>query len=122
MKVSLTAVGQARPLPGGAALTVQRICQEALTNVRKHAGPQAHVAVTLLWQPDRVGLEVTDNGGGLASTGSQLANTGRQGGQEPGRPGYGLLGMKERAAMYSGTLTAGPRQQGGWQVRLSLPV
>lgn len=67
MDVTITTIGEPRQLSSGAALTLHRAAQEALTNVRKHAGPGARVAVALTWTPDAVELVVTDDGPGAAS-------------------------------------------------------
>ncbi|GAA4720568.1 sensor histidine kinase [Isoptericola chiayiensis] len=107
-RVSLVRVGTPRRLPPGAGLTLHRVAQEALSNVRKHAGPGPGVTVVERWQPEAVVLEVSDDGRGAA------AGT--------GRAGYGLLGMRERAAMFGGTVTAGPRPGGGWRVRFTMPL
>ncbi|WP_402466842.1 sensor histidine kinase [Isoptericola aurantiacus] len=107
-RVSLVRVGTSRRLPPGAGVTLHRVTQEALTNVRKHAGPDPRVTVVLRWEPESVTVEVADDGRGAAT--------------EDTAAGYGLLGMRERAAMFDGTLTAGPRPGGGWRVRFTMPV
>jgi signal transduction histidine kinase len=106
--VSLVRVGTPRTLPAGVGLTLYRICQEALTNVLKHAGPAPSVTVLLRWSDEAVQLEVTDDGRGASAVGD--------GG------GHGLLGMRERAAMFGGTVSAGPRPGGGFRVRVLLPT
>ena len=108
LDVSFVRVGEPRPLPPGVGLAVHRVCQESLTNVLKHAGPGPHVTVVLTWGADALALEVSDDGRG-ASAGSDGA-------------GHGLLGMRERATMFGGTLAAGPRPGGGFRVRLEVPV
>ncbi len=92
-------------LPEGDGLTVYRIVQEALTNVRKHAGPDASVAITV-HVGHEVDVTVSDTGAG----GRPLV----PGGDERG---LGLLGMGERVAVHGGELTAGPGVDGGWVVR-----
>jgi signal transduction histidine kinase len=87
-------------------LSVYRIVQEALTNVRKHAGP-AHTAVVLRYLPGAVEAEVSEDGSG--------SPTGYAG-------GHGLIGMKERANLYGGTVQAGPGPAGGYVVRASIPL
>ncbi|QAY63413.1 sensor histidine kinase [Xylanimonas allomyrinae] len=110
-RVSFVRVGDPRRLPPGAGLTLHRVCQEALTNVRKHAGPDVSVTVVMRWSRQGVELEVSDDGRGAA------------GEDAPGAaPGYGLLGMRERATLFGGTVTAGPRPGGGWRVRFTLPL
>ncbi len=116
LRVSWARVGVERRLPPGVGLTVFRVCQEALTNVRKHAGPRPAVTIMLRWGEDEVELRVEDDGRGLAAAGSP--------GPEDPVPaaGYGLLGMRERAEMFGGTLTAGPRRGGGFSVRFVVPI
>lgn len=108
MRASLVRLGTPRHLPPGAGLTVYRIAQESLTNVLKHAGPDPSVTVLVQWQPTAVVLEVSDDGRG-ASAGSDGL-------------GQGLLGMRERATMFGGTVSAGPRPGGGFRVRVTLPT
>ncbi|WP_454859833.1 sensor histidine kinase [Promicromonospora soli] len=116
MRVSWARVGVERRLPPGVGLTLFRVCQEALTNVRKHAGPRPAVTVLVRWGEDEVELRVDDDGRGLAAAGAP-------GSDEPApNPGYGLLGMRERAEMFGGTLTAGPRRGGGFSVRFVVPI
>ncbi|MCA5892787.1 histidine kinase [Isoptericola sp. NEAU-Y5] len=109
LRVALVRVGDPRPLPAGMGLTVFRVCQESLTNVRKHAGPDPAVTVTLRWSDEIVRLEVLDDGRGAAAS----ART---------DPGFGLRGMRERANLYGGTLETGPRRGGGFRVCLELPL
>jgi signal transduction histidine kinase len=94
-------------LPAAVDVSVYRIVQEALTNVLKHAGP-ARAEVTVGREQDTVTIEVTDNGAG-------------QHGNQPSG-GYGLAGMRERAAVFGGELAAGPRPGGGFAVRARLPI
>jgi signal transduction histidine kinase len=113
MRISLVRVGTPRRLPPGAGLTLHRVCQEALTNVRKHAGPDPRVTVVVRWAERDVELEVSDDGRGAAARDA-----------DPGaaEPGFGLVGMRERAAVFGGSVTAGPRPGGGWRVRFAMPV
>jgi signal transduction histidine kinase len=104
--VTLTLSGTARPLPTGVDLCAYRILQEALTNVRRHA-PGAAVEVELEYTADALRLRVRDHGPGASS---------------PDPDGHGLLGMRERAIMVGGTLTAGPAEGGGFAVAALLPV
>ena len=92
-------------LPEGEGLTVYRIVQEALTNVRKHAGPDASVAITV-HAGDEVDVTVSDTG-----TGGRPLSPGED------ERGLGLLGMGERVAVHGGEVTAGPGVDGGWVVR-----
>ena len=110
MRVSLVRRGTARPLPPGAGLVAYRICQESLTNVLKHAGPDPSVTVLLQWLPAALALEVSDDGRGAAAAS-----------ESDGR-GQGLVGMRERVAMFGGVVTAGPRASGGFRVRAELPL
>ena len=81
--------------------------QEALTNAHKHAGP-AHAHVLLHYESEAVELEVT-NDGRISANGDDSV-------------GLGLVGMRERVALYDGTFEAGPRAGGGYAVRARLPV
>ena len=105
--VSLVRMGEPRPLPPGVGLAVYRITQEALTNVLKHAGPAPRVTVVVQWRADSIDLDVTDDGRGASAGTDGL--------------GQGLRGMHERATMFGGSVTAGPRPGGGYRVRASLP-
>jgi signal transduction histidine kinase len=96
------------PLPAGLELAVFRIVQEALTNTLKHAGPGAEAQVRLLHGHDVLEVEVLDTG--------ELRPHPRTDGSA------GLRGMRERAAVYDGELTAGPGPDGGWRVHLVLPL
>jgi signal transduction histidine kinase len=99
--------GPAESLPAGIDLAAYRIVQEALTNVRKHAGlATAEVHVTL--SARQLDLLITDNGHGD--------------GRDPTGAGHGLIGMRERVALYGGTLTSGPRDTGGFQVHARIPL
>lgn len=108
MRVSLVRMGTPRPLPPGVGLTAHRICQEALTNVMKHAGPDPTVTVLVQWGDTSLTLEISDDGRGASA--------------EDDGAGHGLLGMRERATMLGGTLTAGPRPGGGFRVRAQIPL
>lgn len=92
-----------------ASMALYRVVQEALTNVRKYAGPKVVVHVVETWGDDGVRVEVTDNGRGAAS------------GLDGHSAGYGLIGMRERIDAVGGTLEAGPRIGGGFEVRATLP-
>ncbi|OKL54603.1 hypothetical protein BSZ39_03115 [Bowdeniella nasicola] len=108
LDISLVRIGVARPLPPGAGYAIYRICQEALTNCLKHAGPQASVTVVMQWLNSSVELKVDDDGRGAGAL-------------SDGK-GQGLVGMRERAGIFGGSLSAGPRQGGGFRVHLQLPV
>lgn len=109
MRVSLVRMGTPRALPPGAGLTVYRVCQEALTNILKHAGPDPTVTVVVTWGVDTLQLAVDDDGRGASADGSHS-------------PGYGLLGMRERAVIFGGSVTTGPRPGGGFRVRFTMPI
>ncbi|WBB60899.1 sensor histidine kinase [Streptomyces sp. WMMC500] len=113
LEVSLDQEGTARPLPPGVDLTAYRIVQEALTNVTKHAGTGS-ARVHLAFSRDRLTLTVADDGRGTRTAPSAAA---------PERPpGYGLIGMRERATAVGGHLSAGGRPEGGFLVSAELPL
>jgi signal transduction histidine kinase len=95
-------------IPSSVGLSLYRVVQEALTNVRKHAGQVRRVTVRLDYQPDRLMVQIIDDGRGA----SVAANA----------DGHGLVGMRERMALCGGVVSAGPRPGGGWQVRASAPL
>ncbi|HET7046363.1 MAG TPA: histidine kinase [Gaiellaceae bacterium] len=105
--VELAVSGTRNGLSPGLDLAGYRIVQEALTNVLKHARAR-RVAVTVVYAADGLELEVSDDGDGGAP-----ADAGG---------GHGLVGMRERAALYGGSLRAGPRPGGGFGVRAVLPL
>jgi signal transduction histidine kinase len=107
LSVSFTLQGTPGKLPEGAELAAYRVVQESLTNTRKHGGLAAAAAVTLRYEPDGLLLEVADDGLGASA--------------DTDGAGHGLTGMRERIAMYGGTVQAGPRPGGGWQVTARLP-
>jgi signal transduction histidine kinase len=115
LPVELAVEGAPRRLAQSVDLSAFRIVQEALTNVVKHAG-RARTAVTIAYGPEALGLTIVDSG----TVGSKAAND--DGEAEPRRPGgHGLIGMRERTALFGGTLTAGPRPGHGFAVHASLP-
>jgi signal transduction histidine kinase len=121
--VELVIEGDPAPLPAGVDLSAYRIVQEALTNTLKHAGP-VRTRVAVRYADGRVELEISDDGApGRALNGA--ATTGA-GGAAPagagGAAGQGLVGMRERVALYGGDLHAGRRPEGGFVVRASLPM
>jgi signal transduction histidine kinase len=118
LPTGLTVTGQPFPLPDSAQLTVYRVIQEALTNTLKHA-PGATAEVRLAYLTGEIELEVTDDGGhrpGVPAAGELGA--GQAAGWPPG--GHGIAGMRERAAVFGGQVTAGPRPGGGWRVHTVL--
>jgi signal transduction histidine kinase len=108
LPVTLEVTGTPRPLAAGTGLTVYRVVQEGLTNVVKHAGVATPTRVTLAWGPE-LEVAVRDDG----PRGPRPAAT---------RDGYGLVGMRERAALQGGSLEAGSRPDGGFAVRVRLPL
>ena len=110
--VTLDSTGAVREVPAGVDLAAYRVVQEALTNVLRHGGPVAHVRVAC--SHDRVELEVTDEGRPRSTRIEPSRNA------ESGT-GHGLLGMRERVALYGGSFEAAPRPGGGFRVHASLP-
>jgi signal transduction histidine kinase len=109
LPVELCVEGTPEPLPTAIDLSAYRIVQEALTNTLKHAGP-AHAQVTLRYGEHDLELEVFDDGEGGKAPDPQAAR------------GFGLAGMRERATLYGGALEAGPRHEGGYALRVRLPL
>lgn len=111
LSVELKVEGEKRPLPPGVELSAYRVVQEALTNVRKHS-PDAHAQVRLAYSRHDLQLSVENDPppAGDASCGPQLAGSGQ-----------GIVGMRERVALYSGSLEARPRADGGFCVHARLP-
>jgi len=107
LPVDLTVDGSPSGLPVGIELSAYRIVQEALTNVLKHAG-DAHATVRVRYAPDSLELEIVDDG--------------RGGNIDPIGGGHGLVGMRERVALYGGQFDAGHRPDGGFAVHVLLPV
>jgi signal transduction histidine kinase len=105
VRVDLRWHGQPRPLPADIDRSAFRIIQEAVTNVVRHAGT-GHCQVSIDQQDQELSIEVTDDGRGGTHTGT----------------GYGITGMRERASLLGGQLTAGPRPGGGFRVAARLPV
>jgi signal transduction histidine kinase len=110
LAAGLTVTGTPAALPPGAGLTVYRIVQEALTNTLKHAAGPSRVSVAVACGPGCVTVDIRDDG--ARRDPRPAADT----------AGHGLTGMRERAAVYGGTVMAGPGPAGGWQVRARLPV
>jgi signal transduction histidine kinase len=106
MPVELRFEGEPYALPPGVDLSAYRIVQEALTNALKHAGP-ARARVTVRYGRDELDIEVADDG-----SGTQNGDGG----------GHGLVGMRERVALFGGDLAAGRRTGGGFEIRARLPL
>jgi signal transduction histidine kinase len=108
LPVDLRVTGVPQELPEGEQLTVYRIVQEALTNTLKHGGPGSRATVEMEYGVRELLLRVTDDGRGAAA---------------PGREGgHGLVGMRERVAMFGGTVEAAPLAGGGFRVTARLPT
>lgn len=107
LAVELRIEGEQRPLAPGMEVSAYRIVQEALTNTIRHAQASS-VEVVLRYDPDALELTIRDNGTGSTNDRS----TG----------GHGLIGMKERAELFDGSVTAGPGEPNGWVVTARLPI
>lgn len=109
LEVKLEIAGTPRKdLPAGAELTAYRCIQESLTNVLKHAGTNVVAEVLLTWTYRGLDLRITDNGRGAGAI--KLEGNGQ-----------GLIGMKERVALYDGTSTSGAQPSGGYAVAVFIP-
>jgi signal transduction histidine kinase len=111
LHVELRVSGEPVALPTGIDLAAYRIVQEALTNTLKHAG-DAQATVTVAYEPNELVLGIDDDGEGPRD-GYELSESGG---------GHGLVGMRERAALYGGVVQAGRRRGGGFAVRARLPT
>jgi signal transduction histidine kinase len=112
LMVQLWIEGEPRTLSPGVDLAVYRLVQEALTNTLKHAGPQARAWVRIHYAGQGVNVEIEDDGRGAAAG---LPGNGDG-------SGHGLVGMRERVALYGGELRIGPRSGGGFEVRARFPL
>jgi signal transduction histidine kinase len=131
LPVELTVEGEPRPLPAGIDLSAYRIVQEALTNSLKHAGP-AKATVRICYGGAALEVQVWDDGRGASGPppggGEPEANgrpPGGRGADAEGRldgEGHGLIGMRERVALFGGELEVGPRPGGGFRVAARLPL
>ena len=104
--VRLVVEGEPRPLPPGIDLAAYRIAQEGLTNALRHSGA-SEVVVAVRHEPDTVRVEVRDNGRGL---------------QRTKNPGHGLVGVRERVALYDGTVDVANSPDGGVRLTAVLPT
>jgi signal transduction histidine kinase len=129
VEVRVSLEGRPRRLPAAVDLAAYRVVQESLTNVVRHAAA-SRAEVTVTHGDDRVVVEVTDDGKGLEpppAVADRLRpadspdDSDRQD-RRSGRSGRGLVGMRERTRALGGSLEAGPRPEGGFRVRASLPV
>src|SRR5918996_5213927 len=107
LPVELEVEGRAGELPAQLQLCIHRVAQEALTNVLKHADSPRRVEVLLRYLDAEVELTVRDDGRAVGAGDGQ---------------GHGLAGMRERVALHSGTLQAGPRADGGYEVSARVPA
>ena len=107
LPVEVAIEGDPVDLPPGVDVSAYRIVQEALTNALKHAG-SARARVNVTYRSDAVDLAIVDDGAG--------------GDGAHGNGGYGLAGMRERVAIYGGELEAGARAEGGYALRVRLPL
>lgn len=106
LPVSFLVEGERVELPAGVDLSAYRIVQEGLTNALKHAGP-AHAWVTVRYAPGGLDIVVEDDGAGPGADGG---------------PGHGLIGMRERVAVYGGRLETGARPGGGFRLHALFPL
>ncbi len=112
LPVTLTVQGAPAELSPGLSLTVYRIVQEALTNTLKHAGPAVSARVQLRYDDEAVEIDVDDDGSPARAAPGLVDDEG----------GHGLTGMRERTAVYGGSLQAGPRAGRGWRIHARLPL
>jgi signal transduction histidine kinase len=112
LEIAFELDGTPRTLPPGVDLAAYRVVQEALTNTLKHAGP-GQVAVRIAYAPAEVALEISNEARDTASANVSANGSGG---------GHGIVGMRERTAIYGGSLDAGPRPGGGFQVAARFPL
>uniref|UniRef100_UPI001FE6B1A2 sensor histidine kinase n=1 Tax=Nonomuraea rhizosphaerae TaxID=2665663 RepID=UPI001FE6B1A2 len=108
LATQLSVEGDPPAVPAGVDLAAYRLIQEGLTNSLRHAGPGAKAVVTVRHDPRELDVRVEDDGRGLAAL--------------TGQPGHGLVGIRERVALYGGILSIGPRAGGGFEVRARFPL
>ena len=111
VEVEVVQRGKPRELPASIDLSAYRIVQEALTNTIRHGGQ--HANVLLEFSDGQLTIEVTDSGLAAEAAGAAAAAPGS---------GHGLIGMRERVAVFGGRLTAGPNPNGGYGVHATLPL
>ncbi|MFC0126097.1 sensor histidine kinase [Bifidobacterium apri] len=111
MDIMYQQAGQPHPawLSETASTAMYRMVQEALTNVRKYGGPDVHVNIEETWSGTGLTVRVTDDGRGASAA------------ADGHKPGFGLQGMRERITMAGGSVQAGPRLSGGFEVMASVP-
>ncbi|MGW0480257.1 sensor histidine kinase [Nonomuraea sp. NPDC003214] len=109
LDTGLSVHGEAgRPLPAGVDLAAYRLVQEGLTNSLRHAGTGARAEVTVRHAPGELDVRVEDDGLGAAAAARP--------------PGHGLVGIRERVALYGGIIDVGPKSGGGFEVRARFPL
>jgi signal transduction histidine kinase len=108
LPIAFTTTGDLTAVPSAVELSAFRVVQEALTNVRRHAGRVDHVEVDVGRHGDQLVVSVIDDGRGAGAARNE--------------PGFGIMGMNERVGMFGGELEAGPRSGGGWRVRATFPL
>ncbi|MFJ2032620.1 sensor histidine kinase [Streptosporangium sp. NPDC087985] len=111
LRTQLRMDGEEGPLPPGLGLAAYRLVQEALTNSLRHAGPRARAWVTVRQGPDELAVQVEDDGHGPKPPHPAEDRT-----------GHGLVGIRERVALYGGVLRIGPRPGGGFEVDARFPL
>ena len=108
LPIRLTINGSLDDLAPSVTLSGYRVVQEAITNVRRHAGPVSAVTIDVERGADALTITVGDDGRGAAA--------------DDVGPGYGVIGMRERVAAAGGSVNVGPRGGGGWRVQAMLPA
>jgi signal transduction histidine kinase len=111
LRTRLRVEGEQGTLPPGVDLAAYRLVQEALTNSLRHAGPAASAWVTVRNEPAELTVQVEDDGRGVAGRPARIKGQ-----------GHGLMGIRERVALYGGVLRIGPRSGGGFEVRARFPL
>ena len=114
VEVSLQVIGSPRHIPSGVELSAYRVAQEALTNTLRHAGPGARAVLRLSFEPGALAVEVVDDGHGQPAV--EAVERAR------GGVGHGLVGMRERVALFGGSLETGPVPGGGYRVLARFPL
>jgi signal transduction histidine kinase len=139
LPVTFSTVGEVVPVPPVIGLSVYRIAQESLTNVRKHGGSRAEADVRLRYLDDRIEIDVSDTGAGAAAAGAGAGATASTAATSTSSTsattpaitststsgsgsGLGQIGMRERVAAVGGTIEIGPKPRGGYRVRATLPL
>ncbi len=107
LDVEFVTVGEPQPMPCAVGAAAYRVVQEALTNVRKHGGPNVKTSVSGTFEEEMLTIVIEDDGRGAAA---------------PECDGHGLIGMRERVELLDGVFKAGPRVGGGFRVQVSLPI